>query len=51
MEPANMTKEPAMTREEAVKGIEAGITMAEELKCSGVQASGYRRDGNREYYN
>lgn len=28
----NMTKEPAMTREQAIQGIEAGIAMAEELK-------------------
>ena len=33
----NMTKGPAMTREEAVKGIEAGIHMAEELKEKGYQ--------------
>ena len=31
----NMTKGPAMTREEAIKGIEAGIAMAEELKEQG----------------
>ena len=32
----NMTKGPAMTREEAVKGIEAGIAMAEELKAQAI---------------
>lgn len=31
----NMTKEPAMTREEAVRGIEAGITMVKRLKDQG----------------
>ena len=28
----NMTREPAMTRDQAIRGIEAGIAMAEELK-------------------
>ena len=32
----NMTKEPAMTREQAIKGIEAGIAMAQELKEKGL---------------
>ena len=31
----NMVKEPAMTREEAVKGIEAGIEMVSRLKARG----------------
>lgn len=31
----NMTKEPAMTREEAIKGIEAGIEMVNRLKKEG----------------
>ena len=31
----NMTKGPAMTRDEAIKGIEAGIAMVEELKAQG----------------
>ena len=30
-----MTKGPAMTRDEAIKGIEAGIAMVEELKAQG----------------
>jgi nicotinate-nucleotide--dimethylbenzimidazole phosphoribosyltransferase len=44
----NMTKGPAMTREEAVKSIEAGITMAEELKAKGYQilATGEMGIGN-----
>ena len=44
----NMTKEPAMTREEAVKGIEAGIIMAEELKSQGYRllATGEMGIGN-----
>ncbi|MDO4648511.1 MAG: nicotinate-nucleotide--dimethylbenzimidazole phosphoribosyltransferase [Eubacteriales bacterium] len=33
----NMLKEPAMSREEAVKGIEGGIAVAEELKSHGYQ--------------
>ena len=33
----NMTKGPAMTRDEAIKGIEAGIAMAEELKAQGYR--------------
>lgn len=33
----NMTKEPAMTREQALLGIQAGISMAEELKEKGYQ--------------
>ena len=33
----NMTKGPAMAREEAIKGIEAGIAMAEELKAQGYR--------------
>ena len=44
----NMTKGPAMTREEAVKGIEAGIAMAEELKAQGYRllATGEMGIGN-----
>lgn len=44
----NMTKGPAMTREEAVKGIEAGIAMAEELKACGYRllATGEMGIGN-----
>lgn len=33
----NMAKEPAMTREQALLGIQAGISMAEELKEKGYQ--------------
>lgn len=33
----NMTKGPAMTRDEAIKGIEAGIAMVEELKAQGYR--------------
>ena len=33
----NMTREPAMTRDQAIRGIEAGIAMAEELKEKGYQ--------------
>ena len=32
-----MTKGPAMTRDEAIKGIEAGIAMVEELKAQGYR--------------
>lgn len=44
----NMTKGPAMTREEAIRGIEAGISMAEELKAQGYQilATGEMGIGN-----
>ena len=44
----NMTKGPAMTREEAIKGIEAGIAMAEELKAQGYRlfATGEMGIGN-----
>lgn len=44
----NMTKEPAMTREQAIKGIEAGIAMAQELKEKGYQvlATGEMGIGN-----
>lgn len=44
----NMTKGPAMTREEAVKGIEAGIAMAVELKEKGYRllATGEMGIGN-----
>ena len=44
----NMTKGPAMTREEAVKGIEAGIAMAKELKAEGYRllATGEMGIGN-----
>lgn len=44
----NMTKEPAMTREQAVKAIEAGIFMAEELKEKGYRllATGEMGIGN-----
>lgn len=44
----NMAKTPAMTREEAIKAIEAGIFMAEELKDRGYQilATGEMGIGN-----
>lgn len=44
----NMTKGPAMTREEAVKGIEAGIAMVQELKEQGykILATGEMGIGN-----
>lgn len=44
----NMAKEPAMTREQAVKAIEAGITMAVELKEKGYKmlATGEMGIGN-----
>lgn len=44
----NMAKMPAMTREEAVKAIEAGIHMAEELQKEGYQilATGEMGIGN-----
>lgn len=44
----NMTKEPAMTREEAVRAIESGIAIAEELKEKGYQilATGEMGIGN-----
>lgn len=44
----NMTKGPAMTREEAIRGIEAGIAMAEELKEKGykILATGEMGIGN-----
>lgn len=44
----NMTKGPAMTREQAVKGIEAGIAMVEELKEKGyrILATGEMGIGN-----
>lgn len=44
----NMTKGPAMTREEAVKALEVGIHMAEELKEKGYQilATGEMGIGN-----
>lgn len=44
----NMTKGPAMTREEAIKGIEAGIAMAEELYEKGyrILATGEMGIGN-----
>ena len=45
---ANMTKGPAMTRDEAIKGIEAGIAMVEELKAQGYRlfATGEMGIGN-----
>lgn len=44
----NMVKEPAMTREEALKAIAAGISMAKELKEKGYQilATGEMGIGN-----
>ena len=43
-----MTKGPAMTRDEAIKGIEAGIAMVEELKAQGYRlfATGEMGIGN-----
>ena len=44
----DMTKGPAMTREQAIKGIEAGIAMVEELKAQGYRlfATGEMGIGN-----
>lgn len=44
----NMTKGPAMTREEAIRGIMAGVTAATELKAEGYQilATGEMGIGN-----
>ena len=44
----NMTREPAMTREETIKAIEVGIHMAEELKEKGYEiiATGEMGIGN-----
>ena len=44
----NMTKEPAMTREQAILGIEAGIAMVKELKEKGYRllATGEMGIGN-----
>ena len=44
----NMTKEPAMTREQAIKAVEAGIAMAVELKEKGYKmlATGEMGIGN-----
>lgn len=44
----NMVKEPAMTREQAVKAVEAGIHMAEELAAKGYRmlATGEMGIGN-----
>lgn len=44
----NMTKEPAMTREQAIKAVEAGIAMAAELKEKGYKmlATGEMGIGN-----
>lgn len=44
----NMTREPAMTREQAIKGIEAGIAMVKELKEKGYRmlATGEMGIGN-----
>ena len=47
----NMTKGPAMTREEAIKGIEAGIAMAEELKARGGRLFATGEMGNWKYHN
>ena len=48
MGPKNMTKEPAMTREEAIKGLEAGIEMVRRLKEKGytLLATGEMGIGN-----
>lgn len=44
----NMTKEPAMTREEAIQALETGISMVEELKSKGYSliATGEMGIGN-----
>lgn len=44
----NMTREPAMTREQAIRGIEAGIAMVKELKEKGyrILATGEMGIGN-----
>ncbi|MCX5899615.1 MAG: nicotinate-nucleotide--dimethylbenzimidazole phosphoribosyltransferase [Proteobacteria bacterium] len=36
----NMTKEPAMTRDEALKAIDVGISLAREAACDGVDIIG-----------
>ena len=45
----NMTKGPAMTREQAVKGLEAGIDMVRELNDKGYRILATGENGNRKY--
>ena len=45
----NMTKGPAMTREEAQQALETGISMVEELKNKGYSLICHRRDGYRKH--
>ena len=47
----NMTREPAMTRDQAIRGIEAGIAMAEELKEKGYQMTSTVNDAYRVFSN
>ena len=43
----NMAKEPAMTRDEAIRGLEAGIAMAEELKNQGTAKAGSANNSHK----
>ena len=45
----NMTKGPAMTKEEAVRALEVGIELAQSLKQQGYRIPCDRGDGNRQH--
>ena len=47
----NMTREPAMTRDQAIRGIEAGIAMADKLKEKGYQMTSTVNDAYRVFSN
>ena len=47
----NMAKEPAMTRLEAKKALEVGISMAKRVKREGIRNYCYGRNGNWKHHN
>lgn len=46
----NMAKGPAMTRNEAVKSIEAGMEIFEDEYRKGIDIAGNRRNGHRQHH-
>ena len=45
-----MTKEPALTRDEAVQAIEVGIDLVQQAAAEGVDIIGTGRYGHRQHH-
>ena len=46
----NIAREPAMTRQQALQALEAGMELAAQAAADGVQARGHRGNGHRQHH-